>query len=281
MPAPTPSLELVANQGQWPVAVRYAAAVPGGHLCLEPGGLRYVLLELPEHPHPAKAGQRLAAPQLPAGGQLRGHQLQVRFVGADTTTALLPASPTTVVRNYLHGNDPAHWASGVRGYRQVRYAAPWPGVGIKFYENGVQNLEYDFELAAGANAALVQLRYEGASSLRLSADGQLHVGTTLGELTELAPIAYQSGPSGTQQPVACHYRLDAATGTVSFALGRYDHGRPLVIDPRVIFSTYSGARGNNWGFTATYDAGGNLYSGGIVLDDMSALPSYPVTPGAF
>ena len=280
VPLLDPSLEFVANQGQWPAAIRYAAAVPGGHLCLEPGGLRYVLLELPEHPHTGSLGQQRPAAPKPATA-LRGHQLRVQFVGADASTPLLPATPTTLRRNYLRGNDPAHWASNVPGYRQVRYQAPWPGVGARFYENAVQNLEYDFEVAAGADPRQVRLRYEGATSLRLSADGQLHVGTTLGELTELLPLAYQTSASGQRQPVACRYRLDAATSTVSFELGRYDHARPLVIDPKVIFSTYSGSKANNWGFTATYDNAGNLYSGGIVLDDFTTVLSYPTTPGAF
>ncbi|MGI4760772.1 MAG: gliding motility-associated C-terminal domain-containing protein [Janthinobacterium lividum] len=285
------SLEFVANRGQWPAAVRYAAAVPGGHLYLEPGGLHYVLLQPVEHPgHAAAASPSSATKALaPVPGAepnnaapIRGHQLRVRFVGADATTPLVPAQATGEVRNYLHGNDPARWASAVPSYRQVRYQAPWPGVAARFYENETQHLEYDFEVAAGADASRVQLRYEGASSLTLSADGQLHVGTSVGALTELAPHAYQvDRATGQRQPVACRYRLRAEESLVSFELGAYDHRRPLVIDPTVIFSTYSGARGSNWGFTATYDAAGNMYSGGIVLDDSFALPSYPTSPGAF
>jgi hypothetical protein len=293
-PADGHTLEFVPNKGQWPSAVRYAGAVPGGHLYLEADGLHYVLLQPIQHPHStsaslakAKAGgvlpnQRRAAPLPAADSVIRGHQLRVRFVGADVTTPLAPAEATGEVRNYLHGNDPAKWAKAVPSYRQVRYQAPWPGIGARFYENSNQQLEYDFELEAGANPQTVKLKYEGATQLALSSDGRLHVGTSVGELTELAPQAYQIDPStGQHRSVACHYRLHAADSTVTFELGRYDHARPLVIDPTVIFSTYTGARGSNWGFTATYDAAGNMYSGGIVLDDGLALPSYPTTAGAF
>ena len=280
------SLEFIANKGQWPSEVRYAAAVPGGHLCLEPSGLRYILMQPLEHPHSHSTGGAatvVAALPPAAEGMVRGHQLRVRFVGASQATPLQPSAATGEVRNYLHGNDPAHWASAVPSYRQVRYQAPWPGVAARFYENATQHLEYDFEVAAGAEASRVQLRYEGATSLTLSEDGQLHVGTSVGALTELAPRAYQLDPAtGQRQAVACRYRLrPAPANEVAFELGAYDHQRPLVIDPTVIFSTYSGAKGSNWGFTATYDAGGNMYSGGIVLDDMYALPSYPTTAGAF
>ena len=292
LPADGRTLQFIPNQGQWPAAVRYAGAVPGGHLYLEPTGLHYVLLEPIRHPHePAGHGTKAtgqlartaaAAPHLPAAeSPVRGHQLRVRFVGADVTTPLAPTEATGEVYNYLQGNDPAHWAQRVPSYRQVRYQAPWPGVGARFYENKKQQLEYDFELAAGANPALVKLKYQGASSLRLGTDGRLHVGTTVGDLTELAPQAYQTDPTtGQPQPVACHYRLNSADSTVTFALGQYDHSRPLVIDPTVQFSTYTGARGDNWGFTATYDAAGNMYSGGIVLNEYWPA-SFPTTTGAF
>src|SRR5690606_29483546 len=46
--------------------------------------------------------------------------------------------------------------------------------------------------------------------------------------------------------------------------------------PALIFSTYSGSYADNWGFTATYDDDGNLYSGGIAFST-----GFPVTTGAF
>ncbi len=52
---------------------------------------------------------------------------------------------------------------------------------------------------------------------------------------------------------------------------------PYRIDPALIFSTYSGSRGDNFGFTATYDSRGNLYAGGITN---GAQGNYPVTAGA-
>ncbi len=285
-PADGRTLEFIPNQGQWAGAVRYSGAVPGGHLNLEPGGLHYVLLQPIRHAH--GHAEVNGAPHLPAADSLiRGHQLRVHFVGADTRTPLVPAEATGEVRNYLHGNDPAHWASGVPSYRQVRYQAPWPGIGARFYENKRQQLEYDFELEAGADPTRIKLKYDGATKLALSTDGRLHVGTTLGELTELAPQAYQTDPaSGERRTVDCRYRLHTQDSTVTFELGRYDRHRPLVIDPTVLFSTYSGATGDNWGFTATYDAAGNMYSGGIVLDQRNAMgaglaPSYPTTMGAF
>ena len=44
----------------------------------------------------------------------------------------------------------------------------------------------------------------------------------------------------------------------------------------MIFSTYSGSVSDNWGFTATYDASGRMYLGGIGFGSF-----FPVSTGAF
>jgi hypothetical protein len=40
-----------------------------------------------------------------------------------------------------------------------------------------------------------------------------------------------------------------------------------VIDPTEIFCSFTGSTSDNWGYSATYDNAGNLYMGGIVLDE--------------
>ncbi|OGX90276.1 gliding motility-associated C-terminal domain-containing protein [Hymenobacter coccineus] len=181
---------------------------------------------------------------------------------------------TGEVRNYFHGSDSRHWARDVGGFQRVRYVGLWPGIDAAVYERG-QTLEYDFTLAPGADAARVALRYEGPQAVALdAATGDLTITTAVGRVTERAPQAWQTDARGQRQPVACRYAL--AGGTVRFALGPYDHARALVIDPTVVFSSFTGAIDDNWGFTATYDAAGNLYSGGIAFG-----PGYPASPGAF
>jgi gliding motility-associated-like protein len=50
----------------------------------------------------------------------------------------------------------------------------------------------------------------------------------------------------------------------------------LVIDPQLIFSTYSGSTTDNFGYTATYDQEGYLYSGSSAFGQ-----GYPTTLGAY
>jgi len=267
------SLEFIENKGQWDARARYEAPLPGGRLFAETTGLTFSLLA---NGGPAQLGhQGRPKPDAPAPEKtIRGHALALRFDGAAPAT-ITAEMPTAEHRSYILGNDPKHWASDVRGYRELRYAGLWPGVSAHLYESTDQHLEYDFELAPGTRPAVIGLRHEGAESVTLdAATGNLLVKTSVGSITERAPQAWQTDAAGQRRAVACRYVL--AGRVVHFALGAYDTARPLTIDPVVVFSTYSGSTADNWGFTATYDNFGNLYSGGIAFG-----PGYPTSDGAY
>ena len=62
-------------------------------------------------------------------------------------------------------------------------------------------------------------------------------------------------------------------------VGRYDHARPLVIDPVLSYSTYLGGSGDDQATGIAVDAGGNAYVTGST--DIWRSPNFPTTPGAF
>jgi gliding motility-associated-like protein len=261
---PARTLEFVENKGQWNSRARYMAELPGGRLFLESRGFTYALAD-------AQALERHHDHQA-ASDLVRAHAYSVTFEGGNPAPGFVPSEVTTERRNYFLGNDASHWASGVRGYRQVRYENIYPGISTQLYENQSGQLEYDFLLKADAKPEHIRLRYTGADQLSLQ-QGQLRVQTSVGTITELAPQAWQQ-QGEKRVAVSCAYELHG--NVVSFRLGRYNHKLPLVIDPTVVFSTFTGSRADNWGFTATYDQQGNMYSGGIVFD-----AGYPVSPGAY
>jgi hypothetical protein len=98
--------------------------------------------------------------------------------------------------------------------------------------------------------------------------------TTVNTVTETPPYCYQA-VSNAPQEVRSQYVLRGNVLSFAFPAG-YRRDLPLVIDPYLVFSTYSGSFTDNWGFTATYDEAGNLYSGGIEFGNR-----FPVSTGAF
>ncbi len=266
---PTTAGEFVANRGQWDARARFAAPIgPGAWLFAEADGLTYALTGgLPDH-EPGGAGA--AADALPA------HALRLEFVAPQPHQQPAGEQATAGPRHYLRGRDARRWAADVPAYQQVRYRALWPGTDLLLRANAQKQLEYDLLLAPAADPARIGLRYHGAERLYLDPEtGRLQVQTPVGTLTEYRPQAWQTDPAtGARQPVACAFRL--VRGTVGFALGAYDRQRALTIDPAVVFVSYSGARVENWGYAATHDAAGNLYTAGLAFE-----PNYPTTTGAY
>ena len=271
-----PSLEFIQNKGQWNGRVRYEAALPAGRLFVQPQALTYAFLDPAalSHRHQSAGNGSAAGDAAGAPASVAAHAYTVHFEQSSARAPLTAEAPTAGERNYFVGNDVRRWASHVGAFRRLRYHELWPGIDLTLYENDGQRLEYDVLLAPRAHPARVALRYEGADGLALDAAGNLVVKTSVATTTELAPRAWQTDAAGRRQPVACRFVLK--NQTVTFALGAYDHDRALTIDPTVQFSTLTGSTADNWGFTATYDNAGNLYSGGIAFG-----AGFPTTMGAY
>ena len=124
----------------------------------------------------------------------------------------------------------------VRLFRAVRYPDAWPGVDVVFHRRRGQ-LEYDLELERAPAAARVALRWQGATSVEVAADGGVVVGTPAGPLVQEPPIALQRGR-------AVPVRFAVAGDTLRLRLGRHDPASPLVVDPVLRSRRSSAARGS-------------------------------------
>lgn len=258
--APLPrSLEFVENKGQWDAQAHFMAELPAGRLFLTSSGFTYTFAD----PAALRAYHEHKASPATANGLVRTHAYRVSFEGGNSRAAIQGEEATTEVRNYFLGKDPSKWASQVAGFRQARYKEVYPGIDVRLYENAAQLLEYDFTVRAGAKPEAIRLRYQGAESVRLTAEGGLQIHTSVGDVLEQAPKAWQTSASGERTLVECAFQLQ--NNVLSFRLGQYDRKRPLIIDPTVVFSSFTGSTADNWGFTATYDEQGNMYSGGIAF----------------
>lgn len=161
--------------------------------------------------------------------------------------------------NYLIGNDPTRWRTNIPTYASVRYAAVYPGIDWVFYGNQ-QQLEYDFRVAPGADAASIGLTFEGSRRLTVTEDGELVVEAGGHDIHFKKPAAYQE-QHGHRHAVPAAYTVRDAEH-VRFALGEFDHDLPLVIDPVVQYSTFLGGLGNETGYAIAVDALGNGYVAG-------------------
>ena len=163
--------------------------------------------------------------------------------------------------NYLTGNDPAQWRSGVPTFAKVRVEGIYPGVNLVYYGNQ-QQLEYDFTIAPDANPGFDcdPFRRRGQNfRQRAGRTGFESLGN--GEIRQPAPVIYQT-VDGARKEISGGYKiLDA--NTVAFAIGNYDHNLPLVIDPILSYSTYfGGTSGETAWAVAVNQTDGSIYIAG-------------------
>jgi len=204
-----------------------------------------------------------------------GAAVALRFLGANRHVAIRAERPEAGRVNYLLGNDPAKWHTGLRTYERVVYHELWPGVDMVFHgQNG--RLKYEFLVRPGARASEIRLAYRGTKRLSLDRAGNLLVRTPAGVLIDNRPLSYQL-VAGKRVPVASKFALDRSNRGVGFALGRnYDRRYPLVIDPGLLYSTFLGGGSDDIGFGIAVDGGGIAYVTGS-----TSSADFPTTPGAF
>ncbi|MEZ4687179.1 MAG: hypothetical protein R3B47_14245 [Bacteroidia bacterium] len=277
--SPAPSeLRFVENKGQWEKEVRYNVRLRGGNVIMESGGLRYVFVKYPESAK-GHGARMFGANKLGLGDTLiRGHVVKMSFVGGNPSPEIFPSFPFPEHHNYYQGEDPSRWAEHVKPYRQLDYKAVYPGIDFRMYGDG-DNAKYDFIVAPGARPSSIRLRYEGADNMWLDKEGNLHIKTSIRDITELTPVAWQQ-VDGEYRKVPVSFVLEDGTISFDFPSG-YDDSLPLTIDPALIFSSYTGSFDDNWGFTATYDIQGRLYAGGIIFNGTFGASGFPDQPGAF
>jgi gliding motility-associated-like protein len=200
------------------------------------------------------------------------HTIKMEFTGANANAKKMELDSNRFYENYFIGNDPSHWAAQVKSYKEVWYQDLYPGIDVKALSDK-NDFRFDVVLNPGSGLSDVALKFSGQNYLKLER-GNLIIGTEVGDVSLSAPYAYQViGQKKTT--VKCRYVLEE--GTVGFRVdGSYDKRYPLVIDPTLVFATYTGSLSDNFGMTATYDVLGNAYTAGICYGN-----HYPVTAGAF
>jgi hypothetical protein len=259
----------IENKGQWHSNALYKTELPGGALFLEEDGLTYNFID-------SKDIQKSHSQQKAEkhnDGIVHMHSYKVKFCNT-LKSEISSINVNSDYTNYIIGNDSKKWVSKALRYNTVNYSNIYQNIDFKIYVNDQKFIQYDFIVNPGGNSDDIRLSYEGQDALFIDTDGSLAVKTSFSKTSELKPFAYQE-IDGVKIKIPCKFLI--RDGKVAFQFPEdYNHNFTLVIDPVLVFSTYSGSTSDNWGFTATFDEESNVFSGGIGFNF-----GYPTSLGAY
>lgn len=264
------TVKFTQNKNQWEENVLFRAQLDGGFLFLGKNSITYNFYdaETLRKNHIQKEKDLNKQKNDP----IRSHAFRVTYVGSNINPQVETKQVTPDYCNFFIGSDKTKWATHVSNYKEVLYKELYAGIDMQLL--GMQNsMKYNFIVAPQANAKEIKMLYEGVEKIYLE-NGALKIKTSINEIQEQKPFAYQ-WINSKRVEVSCEFVLKNNIVSFHFPNG-YDKGYELVIDPVLVFACSSGSTADNFGMTATYDAVGNLYSGGTCF-----AMGFPTTVGAY
>ncbi|SEP45455.1 gliding motility-associated C-terminal domain-containing protein [Niastella yeongjuensis] len=275
----TSVFEFTENTGQWEKEITFKGILPAGNFYLQKNGFTVVQhnvsdLEQLRDNHNTVTPASNARQQTNNTGPLtvRSHAYKVQFVGASPNPEIVPDKILPGYSNYLIGNDRTKWRTNVRSCQAVVYKNVYPNIDVRYYsESG--RLKYDIIVNPGGDVNKIAMQYDGADKLSIK-KSELVIKTSLGDVRELYPYSYLFDKVKGREETPCAYKIDGKI--VRFKTNAYSKTSTLVIDPTIIFSSFTGTTSDEWGFTATPGPDGSFFSGSISFN-----PGFPTSPGAY
>jgi len=223
-----------ANRGQTDARVKFLARSSG-----------YTLFVTPTETVFAGARTTATRGMAPQAGSGAGSEpgpaiLRMKLLQSNPGPEVSGAKELSGKVNYLIGNNPRDWHTGIPLYEEVRSREVYPGIDLVFHGDQ-QRLEYDFQIAPGADPGRIRFKVSGAEKMEVAENGDLLLRAAKTEFRMRKPTIYQQ-IGERRKPVDGGFSLQAGR-LVTFRVGAYDKSMPLVIDPTIIFASFLGAAG--------------------------------------
>ena len=256
----------VENKGQWSGPFHHKADITGGAAFFNDDGITFHFVDRTGifGPHGSSDPE--------ADNIEHHHALKFQFLGANQNPAVSGKSPYSYYNNYYLGATSNRWHTGIFPTHELIYENIYTDINLHVKENG-EHLKYEFIVSDGVDYRDIRIKILGSNGVKLDRNGNVIISTSIGDLLESKPKVFQQRGNKRWQ-VEAEFVL--SNTTISYSIPQYDSTLPLIIDPELVFSSFSGSTSDNWGYTATPDRFGNLYGGSGIYST-----GYPTTIGAF
>lgn len=273
------SLDFIENKGQWDEQAMFKASMGIGTVFITKDGFMhsYASKEDLDRINGHLCGDNSEHNHDLEKEMIRMHAYRVKFVGAQSDANFSTYNKRNHYVNYFIGNDASKWAGKVGLYGELLQHNIYQGIDLKIYSSNDQSFKYDFIVKPGANPSVIKLTYQGVKP-QITEDGKLYIKTSVNEVFENAPYSYQI-INDQKIEVACNYVINKKGElTFNFPNG-YDNNFELIIDPELVFATYSGSVGSGTGkyaYATGFDSDGAMFAGAKCWET-----GWPTTVGAY
>lgn len=248
------------NCGQWPNNVLFRASIKNVTVWFEKNCITYQItnpnISIHEKPN--------------AADSIYSQVYKVMFNNPNQESEIIYSKPLQHYNNYFLGNDTSKWRGKVPNYNSFTYKNLYDGIDMNFV--GAQDgFEYSFIVNDKKNIDKIKFNYKGIDKLKILENGNLNISTFFGIISESKPtITDMKGGK-----LNCNASYLVNDNILQFEIDK-NITTPFIIDPTIVFSTFSGSLSDNFGLCATPDNNGLLINAGLLLGNY-----YPTTPGVF
>ncbi len=261
---------LVENKGQWDEKVLFQSRSQGNNIWVQQHGFLYDVRDYSpmKRAHLGKSTDTTT--------EIKSVLSAANFLNSNEVYEIIKEQPLPYYYNYFLGNDSSKWASDVRSFREVTLKNFYNGIDLKIFDTP-EKFKYELWCSPGSPINTIQVDLINFKQISIAKNGDLILKTNLGEIIEQKPIAYQL-LNGKLTQISCSFKLNGSI--LSFKLGKFDPLASIIIDPVLVFATYSGSPTDNFGMTATYGYDGSAYSAGMIFGNAYPTPdnsAYDIT----
>jgi len=165
--------------------------------------------------------------------------------------------------NYFYGNDPGNWRTNVPNYREIFYENIYDNIDLRFYFNE-NRLKYDFIVLPGGEPEDIVISVTGTENLYIDQNNDLIIKSSFFDIKDSGLFVFQENGDNEDVIDAEFALLDS--NCYGFKIeGDYDPGRPLIIDPGLIYSTFLGGSASDYGLDIAVDKYHNACVSGRTL----------------
>jgi hypothetical protein len=201
--------------------------------------------------------------------QFGNRGLRLTFEGRNPAGHFEGLDKSDVPTNYF-GQD----FESVDAFGRLRQVGVYPGIDVVYYGKG-QSLEYDYELAPGADPSRIRMRFDGADSIHLGSQGQVILSLGDRQITQNPPVVYQRVADRQIVSVPSSYVIET-DGSIGITLGAYDTSRALIVDPTILFTGYLSGTSADVPLGIGHDKNGLIYLAGYTYS-----PDFPSVGTAY